>query len=197
MFGALLSSFCPIIWWKHRSSCTFTYIIISYQTQQCKNRGHRCTIPALKNQEGWQHLCTYTVAAVKLQKFNTRCDEVIYALEARPSLNIRKHSHMYSSTYFASRTNAIVPERSGVDALVPVKSSVHLPLNVVVLCKKRLSFTRSWGRGSEGGGGKGRGEGGGGKAEGGRGRGEGVGGKGEGRVHGEGKGEGERGTLPS
>lgn len=36
-------------------------------------------------------------------------------------------------TYFACSTNARVPERSGADALVPVKSSVHLLFSVVVL----------------------------------------------------------------
>ena len=46
--------------------------------------------------------------------------------------------------HFACSVRAMTPDTSGVEALVPVKSSIHWPLRVVVVYKMAESISMHW-----------------------------------------------------
>ena len=52
---------------------------------------------------------------------------------ASASSNFKRDSKLLDNAYFACSARAITPDTSGVEALVPVKSSVHLLFRVVVV----------------------------------------------------------------
>ena len=50
-----------------------------------------------------------------------------------------------NKTYFACRVRAITPDMRGVEALVPVKLSVHCPFRVaVVYCEMTVNKNYFW-----------------------------------------------------
>ena len=48
-------------------------------------------------------------------------------------VHVQMYMCIHVHTYFACRVSAATPDIKGVEALVPVKSSVHLPFRVVVV----------------------------------------------------------------